>query len=159
MKRRAKRKRKNRKTYVYSFFTIAITVILIAAIREAQTPKPSHPKAPANEYFEIKDAIPTEWDESRSTDKYLFITQVRFNLTAIGGDAHNVLIIVPGFASLEEWPYFNEIKQNKTIDITLPKLQYAYRSIKTEDGYFPFTIRIDSAEAYGDITILIKEQY
>ncbi|MEM3627866.1 MAG: hypothetical protein QXJ11_06235 [Candidatus Bathyarchaeia archaeon] len=158
MKRKAKRRRKTRKIYIYSFFTIAITVILIAAIREAQTPKPSRQKVPANEYFEIKDAIPTEWDESRSTNEYLFITQVRFKLTAIGGDAHHVLIIVPGFSPLEEWPYIDEIKQNKTIDITLPKLQYAYRSIKTEDGYFPFTIRIDSDEAYGNITILIKEQ-
>jgi hypothetical protein len=157
MKRKVKRKRKTRTIYMYSFFAIAVTIILITAVRDLQTPKTSRPKLPANEYFETKDAIPTEWDESRSTDKYLFITQVRFNLTAIGGDAHHVLIIVPGFTPLDQWPQFDEIKANKTIDITLPKLQFAYRSIKNDDGYFTFTIRIDCDEAYGDITLLIKE--
>lgn len=133
-----------------------IGVIILLAIYQTQF---SHEKEklPAEDYFEIRDAIVIDADWERSTDQILFITQVRFNLTAVGGDAHSVLVFVSGMTSQEDWPYFSELKQYETRDISLPPIYpspFAVRSIMTSEGNFPFRIKIDSAEASGYITIL-----
>lgn len=153
MKKKKKRKHRNKNIYIYSFFAIMIAVIVSSAIYQNQLP---HQKLSAEDYFEIQDAIIVDADLSMSTDQVLFITQIRFNLTAVGGDAHSVLIMVTGMTSQEEWPYFSELSKNEGEVILLPRLKMPYRSVKTSEGYFPFPITIDSTEASGTITVLLE---
>lgn len=149
-----KKKFRNRNVYVYSFLAVMVAVIVSSAVYQNQTP---HPKLAAKDYFGISDAIIVEADMDKSTENQLFINQIRFSLTAVGGDAHHVLVQVGGMSAIEDWPQISLLNQNETVSILTPKLTYSYRSIKTADGYFPFTVKIDSNEASGTITIMIKE--
>lgn len=130
-----------------------VAVIISSAVYQNQLP---HQKLAAEDYFEIRDALIVEADMERSTDQVLFIMQVRFNLTAVGGDAHNVVIMVGGMAETGDFPQISELHQNETVSVLTPELKYAYHSVKTADGYYPFTLRIDSREASGTMTMLIK---
>jgi len=149
-----KKKFRNRNVYVYSFLAVMVAVIVSSAVYQNQTP---HPKLAAKDYFGISDAIIVEADMDKSTENQLFINQIRFSLTAVGGDAHHVLVQVGGMSAIEDWPQISLLSQNETVSILTPELTYSYRSIKTADGYFPFTVKIDSNEASGTITIMIKE--
>jgi hypothetical protein len=149
-----KKKFRNRNIYVYSFLAVMVAVIVSSAVYQNQTPIL---KLAAKDYFGISDAVIVEADMDKSTDNQLFINQIRFSLTAVGGDAHNVLVKVGGMSAIEDWPQISLLNQNETVSILTPELVYPYRSIKTADGYFPFTVKIDSIEASGTITIMIKE--
>jgi hypothetical protein len=153
MEKKKKRKHINKNMYIYSFFVLMIVVVISSAIYQNQSP---HQKLPAEDYFEIRDAIIVDADLTKSTDQILFITQIQFNLTAVGGDAHSVLIKVIGMTSEEEWPYFSELNKNESTVILIPRLLMPYRSIKTTEGYFPFPVTIDSNEASGTITALLE---
>lgn len=156
MEKRKKRKHRNKNIYIYSIFAIMIGIIISSAIYQTQF-SPEKEKLPAEDYFEIRDAIVIDANWQKSTDEVLFITQIRFNLTAVGGDTHSILIYGRGMSSQEDWPYLSELKQNETRDITLPTGYPSPRSVASRmrpDGKFPFDIKIDSAEASGYITIL-----
>jgi hypothetical protein len=153
MEKKKKRKHTNKKIYIYSFFILMIAVVISSAIYQNQFP---HEKLPAEDYFEIRDAIIVDADLEKSTDQVLFITQIRFNLTAVGGDAHSILIMVTGMTPEEDWPCFSELNKNEGEVILLPRMTLPYRSLRTSEGYFPFPIRIDSTEASGTITVLLE---
>jgi hypothetical protein len=153
MKKRG-RTHRNRNIYIYLAVAVAITVVALSAVE--QIVRPSHPKAAAADYFEIRDAIPTEWEEG-SSDSILWVTQVRFNITAVGGDAHRVVIVVPGFASTDKWFTVDVMVQNATLDITLEKSELSVRCPKNADGYYEYTTSLDCDEASGRITLLLKE--
>ena len=151
--KKKQKKRNSKNIYILSFFAIIIGMIIASALYQSQ---PVH-RMSSDEYFAVTGAIIVDADLERSTDQVLFITQIRFNLTAVKGDAHHVLFMVTGMTSQQDWPYFPEIPKNKTVTVLIPTLTYPYRSIKRSDGYFPFPIRIDSVEATGSITVLLKD--
>jgi hypothetical protein len=156
VKKKVKRTHKNKNIYIYLSIAAAIVVITFSAIQ--QTQKPPIQQVAAADYFQIRNAVPTAWDETRGDEDNFFITQLRFNLTAIGGDAHNIVIAVPGSTvPVEEWFQWDELKHNATLDVTLPQWSPAYYSRKNEDGYFPFILSLDCDEATGDITFFLEE--
>jgi hypothetical protein len=153
-KERAKRKNKNKNMYLYLAAAVAIIVIAFSAIEQFM--RPTSPKVAAADYFETTDGVVLDAEMEASDNETLYLLQVRFNLTAVGGDAHRIVVSVPGFAAQEEWPYFAELKQNDTIDITLPEFQSPVRCVKNADGYFEFVTSLDCNEAKGKITILLE---
>jgi len=160
MEKREKRKRRKRRSkniYIYLVFAAMICIIVSSAIYQTFF-LPEIEKLPAEDYFEIRDALVIDADWAKSTDDVLFITQIRFNLTAVGGDAHSVLIQLPGMSQAEDWPFFSEMKQNVTIDVRLPlglPLGNPVRSVLNSEGYFPFRIKMDCREASGFVVILL----
>lgn len=153
--KRKHRKHSNKNIYIYSFFAIMIGIIILSAIYQTQFSQTE--KLSAEDYFEIRDAIVIDADWERSTSDVLFITQISFNITAVGGDAHSVIVSTPGMISEEDWPIFSELKQDETQNVVIPPFypsSYAVRSIMTSEGDYPLRIRIDSEEASGYITIL-----
>jgi hypothetical protein len=155
-KERSKNKSKN--IYIYLAVAVAIAVIAFSAIEQIIRPRP--PKASAANYFKA-EGIPIDWDTDRSTDQVLYLLQIQLNLTAVGGDAHHIVIPVPGMVPQDQWPYIQELKQNTTESIIMPednKFQVPVRAEKNAtSGYFEFQTSIDCDEASGKITVFLKE--
>lgn len=158
-KGKERRKNKSRNMYIYVAVAVAIAVIAFSAIEQIMGPRA--PKASAANYFKA-EGIPTELDD-RTTDQVLWLLQIRLNLTAVGGDAHRIVIRTPGMVPSDEWPDpIQELKQNETIGFSMPQEDYyfqepvlAYKNDTT--GYFEFLTSIDCDEASGRITVFLKE--
>lgn len=135
-----------------------IGIIVSSAIYHAKFPYEKE-KLQSEDYFKIHDAIPIDFDIERSTDEVLFVKQFRFNLTAVGGDAHHVLVAGSGMSEQEDWPYFSLLRQNETVVVYLPiqPSPWGVRVMKEPSGYFEFKINVDSREATGYITIQLIE--
>jgi len=157
-RRRETRKNKNKNIYIYLAVAVAIAVVAFSAIEQIMVPRT--PKASAATYFEA-EGIPTDWDLEKSTDQVLYLYQIQLNLTAVGGNAHRIVITLPGMVPTDQWPYIPELKQNTTISIPMPeenKFQLPVLASKNStSGYFEFETSIDCDEATGKITIHLKE--
>jgi hypothetical protein len=154
-KERTRRKNRNKNMYIYLAVAVAIIVIAFSAVINMG---PTRVRVAAAEYFETKNGLILDADIERSNNQTLYLLQVRFNLTAVGGDAHRIVITVPGMVPSDEWPdAISKLTQNETRDITLPEFKIAVPCRKNADGYFEFVTSLDCDEATGKIIVLLKE--
>lgn len=149
------RRRRNTSNYIYAVLAVMAGVVIASAIIQTQVPRE---QLPAEEYFEIRDATPIDVNWEKSTNTSLFVRQIRFNLTAVGGNAHSIVVFAPGMTPPEDWPSYSLLKQGDTIDVTLPPGRPFPNDvhIRASEGGFPFELRIDCVEATGTITVMLE---
>lgn len=151
--RRAKRKLSGRTIGILSFVTIMLVIIILSALYQNK-PQPIE-KEKADEYFRFSGAIALAraTDEPNST---ILISELIFNVTAVGGNATEVLIFPrQGSVPLKESPYFDEITQGESVEVII-EYPYSVLSKKNTDGY-PVKFRVTCNEAEGEITIYVTE--
>lgn len=152
---RRKKKEKLGKTIgILSIVTIMIAIVTLSALYQRKPPQKQ--REPADEYFRFSEAQATA--DVYEANVSIVVSEVYFNITLVGGDATDVVIApVQGAVAQEDYPYFEEMKQNQTeeISITYP---YTVFSQKTDQGY-PVYFDISCDEAVGRVTIYITEYF
>jgi len=156
IKVRRKRKRGWKKTIAILLFVIVMgTIITLSALRQSPQ-SPPVPK-PADEYFEFSDA--TAVAESQDPEnKSILISQVGFKITAIEGNATDVIITPEGYI-IGDPPYFDILIQGAPTQVG--PIQYVYGVLKPkedEKGY-PLRLYIESPQAVGYVTIYVTKFY
>jgi hypothetical protein len=150
---RRKKKGKLGKTIgILSIVTIMIAIVTLLALYQRKSPPIQ--REPAAEYFRFSEAqaMADEYETNRS----IVVSEVYFNITLVGGKATDVVISpVQGAVAREDYPYFEEMKQNQTeeIFITYP---YTVFSTRKDQGY-PVYFDISCNEAVGRVTVYITE--
>lgn len=144
MKKRKRKGKTNRQALVLVFIVAISVIIVVAALY--QTPE-SKPRPPAEEYFEISDVAYDGFLSYNDTELDLYL--LGFNLTAVGGRAHNVIVTNLGTETVEDptWEPFKELEDMSQGEAK-PVLLSNERGVKislTEKG-FPVRVRITSEE-------------
>lgn len=149
-KKRRKRKRKiNSRLIVLVVIAFILVIIAAASFRVLQT---SEQKRPAEEYFAIVN--PEYIGLPVYNGSLLKLSELKFNFTAVEGDAHDVVIQPSGIVSKSDWPTFETIKKDEIEQVYIPF--FSPLMIGREEEGFPFSITIRSREAYGKITIYLE---
>lgn len=156
-----RRKRKKKKIILLSFVFV-IGVIAVWALYGNQGIESTYL---AEEYFDISDVAYEGFFQSNGS--VLAVHILEFNLTAVGGDAHQVRI--PNLAIDEPDPVFPKDEyvdlgnmlqgEAETVKLTTERGVY----VRLEEEGFPIKIRIISKETFGDpidqfITIYLTEE-
>ncbi|MGB9778853.1 MAG: hypothetical protein ACPLW8_05560 [Candidatus Bathyarchaeales archaeon] len=162
--RRRSAKKSSLKTKVAIISLIAITAIIIIAAIHQQTQNEAKTLKDPNEYFQFLDA---QAQGSRVSQDAIRIEYLQFNLTPVGGDAHNIVIFTEGMTSPQDY-WYEEIKNGteKTIQIQFASqiqvtkqpdgtylLKVQIRSDETEKGQHIFRMKVD--EEIGQIVFLV----
>lgn len=153
-----KPRKKWNKTWGIAIYAIAmISVITLTALynRAPQLPKP--PKRPVGEYLNFSGGFAIA--EPQDPENYtILIKSVSFNITAVGGNATNVLIIPNQGGVAPEDIENNPIpKINQGETVSFGPIDYVSKvpSEKENQGWpLYFTVRCDEAE--GDVTIYVE---
>lgn len=122
-----------------------VVIISIAALSQNQ---PSQPKPTAEECFEISDVT----YEGFENGSLLIVHVLRFNLTAVGGDAHQVRLPNLGPDAPSSWrPEYVDLGTMLQGEAEMVRLstEYGVYSHLKEEG-FPVRIRIISEEISKD---------
>lgn len=164
MKRR-KTKIKKSTLAVIAFVILIATVIIILIFSNQKT----QTKPPAREYFEIFDisAVAKPQDSENKTIK---IWLLDFKIKPIGGDAHDLVIILTGMVEREDWPNFEGkvIRQNETVSLSESGMEITFPSLvlstRNTNGSYPITLRIACDETSNlpddqKVTLYISEWY
>jgi len=83
-RRKTKRRINKRTIAIISFIAIMLGIIIISVLYQ-NTPQ----KISVDEYFTFSQATATEYN---IVDNYIQITRIYFNITAVGGDATEVVV-------------------------------------------------------------------
>lgn len=144
-KKRIKSKRKQ-KLIVLAILLFIVSVVAFFAFYKSSPRK----KIPAEEYYVISEDDIEPFGLTYANGTALKLYSLTFNLTAVRGDAHNIVISTGVYL---EPVLIEEIKQGefKTVALTFSPL---YLSTLEEKG-FPVEISISSTEAKGKITVYI----
>lgn len=147
-KRKIRQKEKRKKKLILLFFIVVVIVVAVAAALYQSGI--GRPRPTAEEYFEIFDATYEGFYEENSS--LLVVHRLRFNLTAVGGDAHYVIVQNLGPDEPSEWrPAYIELGtmlQGEVEPVTLSTEYGLYIHLK-EKG-FPVEIRVTSEETSRD---------
>jgi len=159
-----KRKTKIKKsTLAVIAFLIFIAIVIVISILSGQK---TQTKPPAREYFKIEDAVAFA-EPFGPQNQTIKVKMLNFKITPIKGDAHYVSINPGSNVPKEEWPWFEEIKCNETIELAQVGKEITYGipllAVKTENGYV-ITLRITCEETSSlpddqKVTIYITEWY
>lgn len=144
MKRRKRRKSNKQPLILLSIVAVVMVIIVIAALYQNQNQE-SQPKPTTEEYFEISGATYDGFIEENGTELILHV--LRFNLTAVGGSAHNVIVHNLGANEPFPWEPYVELGtmlQGEVRTVQLNTEKGVYISL-TDEG-FPVRIRITSEE-------------
>jgi hypothetical protein len=153
VKARKKRRKWRNTIVILSFVTIMTILITLSALYQSK-PQPIQ-KEPADEYFTFSPAEAYA-DATDETNKSIYISELHFNFTAVGGNAKNVLVSpVQGYVSTQDYPYFEEILQNQTEQVYLTYPSRVFSSRKGQGYPVYFNISCDKAE--GRVTVYITE--
>jgi len=162
---RNKRRKGTSAKKIGTIVAVLLIFAVIVGIGLYQLQAQSRPfvKKQAKDYFEILEPTVNDYDYLNPTvDKggsyenssTLMVYSISFQLKAIGGDAHSV--VVKSWAQAEMYPIVS-ISQNQQQyvqqDSSRPFGKPIYKNSTT--GYFEFTIGITSEEADGDITFAL----
>ena len=146
--------RKRRKTYkrtLISLVILLVFVVIIIALLQSQGPQ----KKPASEYFQISETDFLAWNATSGGVEGVLLREVYFNVSSVEGDAHNVYIRSVGMLTKGNEPWFETIEKGEIKQVILEFNSPVY-VIKEKDGY-PFTVKITSKEAEGEIKIYLTE--
>jgi hypothetical protein len=144
MKKRAKGKRKNnQKLAILLLLLLGVAILAILSYRGLPQPQ----KIEAAEYFEILDPA---YIGTPANGSQIIITQLAFEIKAVKGDAHWVIIQTRGNAEINDDLGTILKGEKKFVEINFPS-DTPYSSRKTEKGY-PVIINVASSEAEGLIT-------
>jgi len=149
MTNKAKRKRRNIKMFIAAaaIFVVLVSILAYVSSQHAASREDS------SQYFILSD--PGAMGTSKNNGNMLIIKQFWFNITAVGGDAHEVTIFTDGMTDPTAYT-FDEIKNGTSVysgEISSSNGIPAYR---TQGGY-PVKVRIFCTEANGWITLVIPE--
>jgi hypothetical protein len=151
-RRIAKKSSSKRKIAIVSIIAIAAIIIISPAIYQQTKKGENTPKKDPEEYFQF---LNTSAFGKRVSQNVVRIESLFFALKPVGGDAHNVAVILEGYADpLDYWRA--EIK-NGTEEHFEVQLQYAIQVYKQDEGY-PIKLKIRSDEAEGKVTLFLKEE-
>ncbi len=129
---------------------VTIGVLILVAVGSYLSGPQSVKKKPAEEYFRVSEAYIVSGEPRENGTAYM-IYDIYFELQAVGGDAHNVIIQSWAMAEPVE---LGDISEGKSKDVRQNSPNpYGYFSEMNEDGKFPMQIRITSKEAEGKIII------
>jgi uncharacterized protein YpmB len=157
MAKKVKVRRKKRKwgkiIGILSLVTIMIVIITLSALYQSKL-QPIQ-KESADEYFSFSEAQALV--AATNDNKSIIVSEVYFNITAVGGNASSVLVSpTQGYVSKDDYPQFEEIIQNqsKQVDVKYP---YEVLSPRTDKGYAVyFYVECDEA-VRARVTIYITE--
>lgn len=149
--RRKKRikKRKVSKSVLILSLVVVIAIIISVAIYLNQQ-QGSFQKRTAEEYFEILNAT-VDYGDFRQNDTVVIYT-ISFEIKAVGGDAHDVM--VQSWARAQNYAVGTILEgETKAVMEMTSNPPFGILSRENEDGKFPMEIRITSMEADGYVTI------
>ncbi len=149
-----KRHKSARKKWAIALLVVAFLIVLSFSLAFYKGPE-KPPKKTPDEYFEFSNMWGIAKSVANSTVRF---TNLYFDITATGGDAHHIAVITTGMTDPSDY-YLLELKNGtiKPIEIAFP---YEVQSTRREDVFpivFPIDLRIFCDEAEGDITLYIPE--
>ena len=155
MVKKTGRNKSLKKTVIAAILIIAFGFIIAIGVYRNQYPA----KKSAAEFFEIFDHsfLDREYREPTiaegggpETSNTVIVYGIKFKLKAIGGDAHNVIVEGWGEAEPEN---FDVILKDQDVTVEQMSNRPYGIAIERENGKFPFTVKIISSEAEGEIII------
>jgi hypothetical protein len=142
---RRKKRKWGRTIGILSVVTIMIVIVTLSELYQSEPQ--STPKETADEYFRFSDAqalITAETPDNKS----ITVSEVYFNITAVGGNANSVLVSpTQGYIPTGRYPYFDEILQNQTKPIDVLYNYSAVFSTKKGDKGYPVYFYVECEEA------------
>jgi len=134
-----------------SAIAIAIIVIFASALRIQN----NRWKPPASEYLKVEHT--KSLGVFYNNNKTVNIKELGLRITAVGGDATNVLIT--GLSTQgEEYPYIEFLHKGESKEITVQLRSY-FTSLNETIGLFPVELTIGCSEALpSDITIYLNPE-
>jgi len=153
MVRKRKRRKKSNKKIVILPLVAGVLIVLVVAIYFIQTHGPQDlQKKLAEEYFKALNARVLVGEPLE--ENMWKISFISFELQAIGGDAHNVIIKSWAMADPQE---LEDILENEFKPVLLQAPSpHGYVVEMNNDGMLPIIIAVTSREAEGKITILFS---
>lgn len=150
---KTKKKRRRRTSKVKVILPIALGTIIVLAVALYLSQPPSQQRKPAQEYFRVLGSTVDIGDFPNFPDtSLLMIRAISFNITAVGGDAHGVVI---ESIALSEPQLLGDISQGQIVYVNLAFGGGLLSEFNEEEQGFPVTIRIRSMEASGELTFYI----
>jgi len=140
----------SRNALIFLAVAIMISIVIISAVRN-QTGSQGSQKPPASEYLKVEHT--KSFGEFYYGGKTVFIRELGLKITAVGGNASNIVITgLP--TSGEEYPFISFLSQGESKELTIMLRSY-YTGLE-EEGY-PVYLTIGCDEAYAEeITIYLK---
>lgn len=147
MARKGKRGKLKRNVLITLLIIGVVIIIIMAALHQSQL---SQSKPTAEQYFKIADVTYEGFIEDNGS--LLILHVLTFNVTAFGGDAHQVRIpnLGPDEPSLwhEQYIDLGTMSQGEVETVTLSTEKGVYIPLK--GGSFPVRIRIISEETSAE---------
>jgi hypothetical protein len=142
MKRKSKKSNTVRNALIVLVIIAFFVMVLAASYRSEQK------QQEAADYFKITDAEYVGTLEERG--QLLKVSELRFKITAVKGDAHEVMVQAGGSNMEEGLVGTGTILkgQTETAYLMLPTI---FQVPIDDDGKFPIEIHVASVEAYGII--------
>jgi len=153
-KRSRTKKEKFRKGIGTLIFAMMVTIIALSALYHSEL----QGVQAVDKYFKFTDAAAeaTPVDPSNSS---ILVKQLWFNITAVQGDAKDVLILPPGMVNREDAPQYPEIIQGQS-EVVYIMFQHPVISSK-QNNIYPISMQVICSEPTlaGRVTINITEFY
>lgn len=153
---RHKRKLKVNKLVLPATVILVIFVFVVAAALYGLNSPPAQSKDSAAEYFEVKGVVLPEYgvqEVNQTNGKYYIIKGMGFNITAVGGDAHGVVLYWASGVSDEvqllrkgQWTWVQVVLTTNPGTYVGPVV----------GSTFTTEIRVASEEAEGKVTITVS---
>jgi len=147
--RTKKRQKSSRALWILSSIIVIVVVLVVVGLSASQPRE----KEPAQKYFQIlwstfEDPSFPEFPDTSQ----LMMLGVSFNITAVGGDAHNVIVESLAMSEPQE---LGNMAKGEVKYVSMQFGNYYVTSYNEQMQGYPVKIRINSAEAAGEITFYI----
>lgn len=154
-KRKERRSKTNRKWVIAAVIVIIVFIVITtASYLNLQNKSPK--KAEAKDYFRVVNATINDADPVETNGTTILsvkIYGISFMLQAVGGDAHDVVVM--GWAYANTVPIGIMSEGEFSLVTQMSTRPYGMYTEINEEGKFPMEIRILSREAEGKITIYL----
>lgn len=139
---------------------VTFVMVIVLALVSSYIIGSQMPKYPVEEYFKLGRAyiLDADYGDDNTNFNILILHELAFNLSAVGGDAHNV--IVAGFSPSVQAEELGAILKNQTVRVELIEgsPRYGKRIERSVNGTFPLNLRLYSSETdWGTLTIEIYD--
>ena len=150
-----KRRRSKSKSWKPWLIVVGIGLIVVLVLATYQ-PEGQTPKIPASEYFSFSEVFA---HANYQRDDVIRIDMMQFFITAVGGDAHYVVVFVEGNYNPLDWyqpEMLNGTKVNFETQLPDP-IQLRDSADGKIDNVYPMEIRVRSGEAEGYVTVNVVD--